>query len=58
VQNLIVENDPDMLFLLQTSLRNCGYFVEGLDNGNSIVESKRDLPDLFILERQRRLPDR
>lgn len=47
---LIVENDPDLLFILDTVFNNAGYVVESCSAGFGIVEFKHRWPDLFILD--------
>lgn len=47
---LIAEHDPDMLFILHEVLRKAGYAVES-SKGTSIVESRHEWPDLFIVDK-------
>ena len=47
---LIVENDPDLLFILDTVFNNAGYVVESCSAGFGIVEFKHRWPDLFLLD--------
>jgi DNA-binding response OmpR family regulator len=49
---LIAEDDPDILFILDMILNDAGYKVEPLTEGTSIVDRKKDLPDLFILDKE------
>lgn len=48
---LVAENDPDILYILTLILSQAGYKVHPVSEGTSIVESKIDLPDLFILDK-------
>lgn len=48
---LIAEDDKDILFILDMILNDAGYSVEPLPEGSSIVERKKDWPDLFILDK-------
>lgn len=52
---LIVEDDPDILFILDMILNNEGYSVESVTLGKNILEKKYTIPDLIILDKQ--LPD-
>lgn len=47
---LIIESDPDLLFILDKVLNNAGYLVESSSAGLGIVEFKHIWPDLFILD--------
>lgn len=47
---LIIENDPDLLFILDNVFNNAGYVVESCSAGLGIVELKHIWPDLFILD--------
>jgi DNA-binding response OmpR family regulator len=49
---LVVENDQDTLFLIETALSNAGYFVETCIAGSGIVEFQYTVPDLFILDKE------
>jgi DNA-binding response OmpR family regulator len=49
---LIAEDDPDILFILDMILNDAGYKVEPLPEGSSIVEERKDWPDLFILDKE------
>jgi DNA-binding response OmpR family regulator len=48
---LLIESDPDMLFILENALVNSRYLVESHTSGSSVIESKFDLPDLFIVDK-------
>ena len=48
---LIAEDDKDILFILDMILKDAGFKVESLAEGNSIVGRKSDWPDLFILDK-------
>lgn len=48
---LIAEDDKDILFILDMILNDAGYSVEPLPEGSSIVDRKKDWPDLFILDK-------
>jgi DNA-binding response OmpR family regulator len=48
---LVAEDDQDILFILDMILNDAGYKVEPLPNGTSIVNGKKDWPDLFILDK-------
>ena len=48
---LIAEDDADIRFILNLVLKEAGYEVEPLSAGNSIVEGRRQWPDLFILDK-------
>jgi DNA-binding response OmpR family regulator len=48
---VIVENDPDMLFMLGKALKDAGYSVQKYQAASLIVENKNQLPDLFILDK-------
>jgi DNA-binding response OmpR family regulator len=48
---LIAEDDPDILFILDVMLKDAGYQVEPLKEGISIVDRKKDWPDLFIIDK-------
>lgn len=45
----IVENDPDMRFILGRALNNAGYAVETCQSPSGIIEGKEQPPDLVIL---------
>jgi DNA-binding response OmpR family regulator len=49
---VVVEDDPDLLFLLGKVLSRVGYHVECLRDGSIILNADFVLPDLFILDRQ------
>jgi DNA-binding response OmpR family regulator len=48
---LVAEDDKDILFILDMILNDAGYRVEPLPDGKPIVESRKDWPDLFILDK-------
>jgi DNA-binding response OmpR family regulator len=48
---LIAEDDQDILFILGTMLTDAGYKVESLKEGISIVDGRKDWPDLFIIDK-------
>ena len=48
---LVAEDDKDILLILEMILKDAGYRVEPLPDGRSIVENRRDWPDLFILDK-------
>jgi CheY-like chemotaxis protein len=48
---LIAEDDKDILFILDMILNDAGYTVEPLLEGSSLVQRKKDWPDLFILDK-------
>jgi DNA-binding response OmpR family regulator len=49
---IVAEDNSDMLFILDTVLKEEGYNVEAIPNGVAIVnESNREWPDLFILDK-------
>jgi DNA-binding response OmpR family regulator len=48
---LVAEDDQDILFILDMILNEAGYKVEPMPEGASIVERKKDWPDLFILDK-------
>lgn len=54
---MIVENDTDTLFILETALKDAGYKVEKCRNGSEIVEGKQQVPDLYILDKSLPLID-
>jgi DNA-binding response OmpR family regulator len=45
------EDDQDILFILDIILNDAGYKVEALTEGTSIVNGKKEWPDLFILDK-------
>jgi DNA-binding response OmpR family regulator len=47
---VVVENDQDTLFLIETGLKKNGYIVESFNAGSEIVEFKHEIPQLFILD--------
>jgi DNA-binding response OmpR family regulator len=49
---LIAEDDPDILFILDTILNDAGFNVESLTEGSTIVERTAGWPDLFILDKE------
>lgn len=49
---VIVEDDPDLLFLLGKVLMQAGYRVECLRDGTIILNSNFVWPDLFILDKK------
>lgn len=48
---LIAEDDKDILFILNMILKDAGYKVEPLPDGVSIVQDRKEWPDLFILDK-------
>jgi DNA-binding response OmpR family regulator len=54
---LIAEDDQDILFILDMILNDAGYKVEPLPDGSSIINRKKDWPDLFILDKDMPLID-
>src|SRR5688572_20215267 len=48
---LVAEDDKDILFILDTILSEAGYRVEPLPDGKSIVEGKKEWPELFVLDK-------
>lgn len=48
---LLAEDDADIRYILIQVLKDAGYEVEALSTGNTIVDSKSDWPDLFILDK-------
>lgn len=48
---LLADDDSDIRFILKTVLDQAGYHVEPLSSGKTLVEGKREWPDLFILDR-------
>jgi CheY-like chemotaxis protein len=54
---LIAEDDPDILFILEIVLSEAGYAVELMAEGSSILQRKKQLPDLFILDKEMPLVD-
>ena len=48
---MIAEDDQDILLILNMILNDAGYSVEPLPDGRSIVDRKKDWPDLFILDK-------
>ena len=47
---LLAEDDADIRFILNVVLNEAGYDVEPLPSGKTIVEGRREWPDLFILD--------
>lgn len=47
---LVIESDPDLLFILDKVFNNAGYLVESCAAGLGIVELKHTWPDLFVLD--------
>jgi CheY-like chemotaxis protein len=47
----VAEDDQDILFILDMILHDAGYQVEPLQDGASIVDGKKEWPDLFILDK-------
>jgi two-component system, OmpR family, phosphate regulon response regulator PhoB len=55
---VVAEDNKDMLFILDTILKDEGYDVEALPNGISIVQPKSNQrPDLYILDKDMPLID-
>ena len=48
---LIVENDPDMLFILDKALNDAGYDVEPCKAGFEIAKARNMWPHLFIVDK-------
>jgi DNA-binding response OmpR family regulator len=48
---LVVDDDPDTLFLIGRALSKAGYVVEACSEACGIVESRHEVPDLFVLDR-------
>jgi two-component system, OmpR family, phosphate regulon response regulator PhoB len=48
---IVAEDDQDILFILDIILNDAGYKVEALTEGTSIVNGKKEWPDLFILDK-------
>jgi DNA-binding response OmpR family regulator len=48
---LIAEDDADIRFILNLVLNEAGYQVEQLPAGTTIVEGRKEWPDLFILDK-------
>lgn len=50
---IVVEDDPDSLFLMGKVLENAGYFVECFQDGSHLFDAENYvLPDLFILDKK------
>lgn len=55
---LVVEDDPDCLFLMEKILENAGYNVESSQDGSHLMDTKKFVcPDLFILDNNAGLID-
>jgi DNA-binding response OmpR family regulator len=48
---LVAEDDADILFILDMILDDAGYCVEPLADGKSVMENRKEWPDLFILDK-------
>ena len=48
---VIAEDDADIRFILNLVLQEAGYHVQQVPTGESIVEGKHGVPDLFILDK-------
>ena len=48
---VIAEDDADIRFILHLVLQEAGYEVQPVPTGESIVEGKHGVPDLFILDK-------
>ena len=48
---VLAEDDADIRFILSLVLNEAGYDVEPLSTGNTIVEGRKEWPDLFILDK-------
>jgi DNA-binding response OmpR family regulator len=49
---VVVEDDPDLLFLLGKVLSRVGYHVDCMHDGCAILNSEFVWPDLFLLDKQ------
>jgi DNA-binding response OmpR family regulator len=47
---LIVEDEVDLRELLKLVLQDSGYIVQTLSNGNKLLSSAYDAPDLYIID--------
>lgn len=48
---LIVEDDPDIRFIIHMALREAGYNVEQMASGAPLLEKNTAWPDLLILDK-------
>ena len=50
---IVVEDDPDCLFLMRKILENAGYSVDCFQDGSHLLDTENfECPDLFILDRR------
>lgn len=49
---VVLEDDPDISFIIKVILNNEGYEVTSFSSGKTMVEDKDGLPDLYILDKQ------
>lgn len=48
---MVIEDDPDMLYMLDKALNNAGYSVIKYEAGADIVSGELVTPDLYILDK-------